>query len=70
MILSPYNPNTYHKQLWYVSYSTMPAITMLLTHLIGVVWMNNLIKHRLAKEKKYFFSYRRIDVSFFLSLIY
>ena len=60
----------YHKQLWYVSYSTISVITVPLTHSVGVVWTNDLIKHRLAEEKKFFGSYGRGDVRFFIIYIY
>ena len=70
MMLSLYNVNKYHKQLWYVSYSTMLAITVPLTRTVGVTWTDDLIKHRLVKENKYFDGYRRVGVNFFLTYIY
>ena len=70
MILSLLQPNTYSQQLWYVSYSTIPTMTVPLTRPIGAAWTDNLIKRRLAKENIFFGSYGRVDVSFFLTYIY
>ena len=53
MILSLLRHNTYHKQPSYVSYSTIPTITMPLTCSIGDGWTDNLIKHRLVEENKF-----------------
>ena len=60
----------YHKQLCYVSYSTIPTITVPWTRSVGATWMDDLIKHSLAEEKKFFVSYRCVNLSFFVTYIY
>ena len=68
MILSLLRPNTYHKQLWYVSYSTILAIIVPLTCPIGAAWTDDLIKCHLDEENKIFGMYGRVDVYLFTSL--
>ena len=49
-------------QLLYLSYTTIPLVSVELTHPLCAAWMDQLIKRHLSRDRKYFGRYGCVDI--------